>query len=154
MRVWLRSTPDAIGLDCDVVPREALASVLALDAAAVEVHARCEQALSQAQARAQTLIEEAQQQAEAILHDARQKAERSARLGYAAGLRRQLDEWNESGLRHAFAAETAAHRHVSAWLRLWRAPASTSSSDTIPRRCMRVRRRPWKVPWTRPKPCA
>lgn len=73
MRVWLRSTPDAIGLDCDVVPREALASVLALDAAAVEVHARCEQALSQAQARAQTLIEEAQQQAEAILHDARQR---------------------------------------------------------------------------------
>ncbi|MGV7165566.1 type III secretion system stator protein SctL [Xanthomonas axonopodis pv. cajani] len=110
MRLWLRSTPDAIGLDCDVIPREALASVLALDAATAEVHARCEQALSQAQTRAQALIDEAQQQAEAILHDARQKAERSARLGYAAGLRRQLDEWNESGLRHAFAAETAAQR--------------------------------------------
>jgi len=110
MRLWLRSTPDAIGLDCDVIPREALSSLLELDAATVEVNARCAQTLAEARERAQTLIDDAQQQAEAILDDARQKAERSARLGYAAGVRRQLDHWNESGLRHAFAANAAAQR--------------------------------------------
>ncbi|MCL1559824.1 type III secretion system stator protein SctL [Xanthomonas nasturtii] len=110
MRLWLRSTPEAVGLDCDVIPREALASVLALDAATAQVHARCAQTLADAQARAQALIDEAQQQAEAILKDAQDKAERSARLGYAAGLRHQLDTWNERGLRHAFATEAAAQR--------------------------------------------
>ncbi|APP75189.1 type III secretion system stator protein SctL [Xanthomonas vesicatoria] len=110
MRLWLRSTPDAVGLDCDVIPREALAEVLALDAATAQVHARCAQTLAEAEAHAQTLIDDAQQQAEAILNDAQDKAERSARLGYAAGLRRQLDEWNERGLRHVFATEDAAQR--------------------------------------------
>ncbi|WAT15768.1 type III secretion system stator protein SctL [Xanthomonas fragariae] len=110
MRVWLRSTPEAVGLDCDVIPREALASVLALDAAAVEVQARCAQTLTDAQARARAMLDEAQQQADAILKTAQGKAERSARLGYAAGLRRQLDEWNERGVRHAFATDVAAKR--------------------------------------------
>ncbi|KFA36620.1 type III secretion system stator protein SctL [Xanthomonas vasicola] len=110
MRLWLRSTPEAIGLDCDVIPREALASVLALDEATAQVHARCAQTLAEAHAHAQTLIDDAQQQAEAILKDAQEKAERSARLGYAAGVRRQLDHWNESGLRHAFATDAAAKR--------------------------------------------
>ncbi|WP_372392876.1 type III secretion system stator protein SctL [Xanthomonas sp. NCPPB 3582] len=110
MHLWLRSIPEAIGLDCDVIPREALACVLDLDAATAQVHARCAQTLADAQARAQALIDDAQQQAEAILDDARNKAERSARLGYAAGLRRQLDEWNERGVRHAFEAVDAARR--------------------------------------------
>ncbi|MCC4632084.1 type III secretion system stator protein SctL [Xanthomonas dyei] len=110
MRLWLRSTPEAVGLDCDVIPREALACVLELDAAAAQVHARCAQTLGDARTQAQALINDAQQQAEAILQDAQEKAERSARLGYAAGLRRQLDAWNERGLRHAFAAEDAAQR--------------------------------------------
>ncbi|MDC8748191.1 type III secretion system stator protein SctL [Xanthomonas campestris] len=110
MRLWLRSTPEAVGLDCEVIPREALACVLELDAATAQVHARCGQALADAQRRAQALIDDAQQQAETILQDAQDKAERSARLGYAAGLRRQLDAWNEHGVRHAFAAEDAAQR--------------------------------------------
>ncbi|SOU04648.1 type III secretion system protein HrpB [Xanthomonas arboricola pv. fragariae] len=110
MRLWLRSTQEAVGLDGDLIPREALACVLELDAAAAQVHARCAQTLADAQARAQVLIDDAQQQAAAILNDARDKAERSARLGYAAGLRRQLDAWNERGVRHAFAAEDAAQR--------------------------------------------
>lgn len=154
MRLWLRSTPDAIGLDCDVIPREALASVLALDAATAEVHARCEQALSQAQTRAQTLIDEAQQQAEAILHDARQRPS----AAHAWDMQPGCDVSLMSGTNPACAMPLPPTRprsgHASAWLRLSRAPASTSSSDTTLRRCMRVRRRPWKVPWTRPRPCA
>lgn len=110
MRLWLRSTPEAVGLDCEVIPREALACVLELDAATAQVHARCAQTLADAQTRAQALIDDAQRQAETILQDAQDKAERSARLGYAAGLRRQLDAWNEHGVRHAFAAEDAAQR--------------------------------------------
>ncbi|MFC7520535.1 type III secretion system stator protein SctL [Xanthomonas populi] len=110
MRLWLRSTSEAVGLDCDVIPREALACVLELDAASVQVHARCAQMLADAQTRAQALVDDAQQQAEAILKTARDKGERSARLGYAAGLRRRLDEWNERGVRHAFATEAAAQR--------------------------------------------
>ncbi|WOB50818.1 type III secretion system stator protein SctL [Xanthomonas hydrangeae] len=110
MRLWLRSTPEAVGLDCEIIPREALACVLELDAATAQVHARCAQTLADAQTRAQALIDDAQQQAETILQDAQDKAERSARLGYAAGLRRQLDAWNERGVRHAFAAEEAAQR--------------------------------------------
>ncbi|AOD15458.1 type III secretion system stator protein SctL [Xanthomonas fragariae] len=110
MRVWLRSTPEAVGLDCDVIPREALASVLAMDAATMEVQARCAQTLTDAQARARAMLDDAQQQAEAILKTAQGKAERSARLGYAAGLRRQLDEWNERGVRHSFATDAAAQR--------------------------------------------
>ncbi|MCC4620094.1 type III secretion system stator protein SctL [Xanthomonas cassavae CFBP 4642] len=110
MHLWLRSTPEAVGLDCDVIPREALARVLELDAAAAQVHARCAQALADAQKQTQALIDDARQQAAAILDIARDKAERSARLGYAAGLRRQLDAWNERGVRHAFAADEAAQR--------------------------------------------
>ena len=110
MRLWLRSTPEAVGLDCEVIPREALACVLELDAAGAQVHARCAQALADAQTRAQALLDAAQRQAEAILQGAHDRAERSARLGYAAGLRRQLDAWNERGVRHAFAAQDAARR--------------------------------------------
>ncbi|ENZ96833.1 type III secretion system protein HrpB [Xanthomonas fragariae LMG 25863] len=76
----------------------------------MEVQARCAQTLTDAQARARAMLDDAQQQAEAILKTAQGKAERSARLGYAAGLRRQLDEWNERGVRHSFATDAAAQR--------------------------------------------
>ena len=68
MRLWLRSTPEAVGLDCEVIPREALACVLELDAAGAQVHARCAQALADAQTRAQALLDAAQRQAEAANH--------------------------------------------------------------------------------------
>ncbi|PPU72456.1 MULTISPECIES: type III secretion system stator protein SctL [Xanthomonas] len=110
MRLWLRSATEAVGLDCDVIPREALAELLDLDAAAVAVKARCERCVAEAQERAQALIEDAQKQADSLLGAAQDKFDRSARLGYAAGIRRQLDDWNMKGARHAFAATAAAYR--------------------------------------------
>ncbi|AXF25787.1 HrpE/YscL family type III secretion apparatus protein [Burkholderia pyrrocinia] len=94
MVVWLRSDEGGVGVDGDVIRREAFSTLVELDDAYARMRDECERMLRDARDEATGIVAAARDEMAALAHGAQLKFERSARLGYAAGRRRALDEWN------------------------------------------------------------
>ncbi|WP_322027453.1 type III secretion system stator protein SctL [Burkholderia sp. BCC1977] len=94
MVVWLRNDEAGVGVDGDVIRREAFSTLVELDDAHARMRGECERMLRDAQDEAARIVGAARDEMGALARSAQLKFERSARLGYAAGRRRALDEWN------------------------------------------------------------
>ena len=92
MVIWLRGEAGPLGLGTDVVRREQLVQVLELDQGWQAIEQRGAALLEDARARAAAIVAAAGEQAGAIVADAERRSANSARLGYAAGRQRALDE--------------------------------------------------------------
>jgi type III secretion protein L len=90
MVIWLKSGPQAVGIDADVVRAEELARVTDLNNALEALHELVAATMSDATERARELVEIARREADAFVGAARRKFDNSARLGYAAGHRQAL----------------------------------------------------------------
>lgn len=91
MVIWLRGERSPLGLDQDVVRREALAQVLELDQGWQAIEQRGAALLAEARAQADALVAQAEARAAAIVADAERRVAGSTRLGYAAGRQQGLD---------------------------------------------------------------
>lgn len=91
MVIWLRGDHDPLGLGQDVVRREELAQVLALDDSWQAMEQRGAVLLAQARAQAEALVAQAEVRAAAIVADAERRVAGSTRLGYAAGRQQGVD---------------------------------------------------------------
>ncbi|WP_185817316.1 HrpE/YscL family type III secretion apparatus protein [Xanthomonas theicola] len=107
--IWLRKGSD-IAIDDDIVRREELATVLELDRAEAQQHARLLQDAERAHNHAQALVHAAQCETQRLRSAARARFRRVARIGFAAGKRGALRDWNMRAVR-------AAHDECAQWLR-------------------------------------
>ncbi|MFC3655673.1 type III secretion system stator protein SctL [Xanthomonas hyacinthi] len=107
--IWLRAGSD-VAIDEDIVRREELVTVLSLDQAEAQQQARLREDAERAQHQAQALVHNAQREAERLRSAARARFQRVARLGYAAGRRGALRDWNLRAVR-------ALHDERQQWLR-------------------------------------
>ncbi|WP_107314207.1 type III secretion system stator protein SctL [Burkholderia metallica] len=94
MVVWLRSDEGDVGVDADVIRRDAYATLVELDAAYAGMRDERARMLRDAQDEAACIVAAARDEMNALAHAAQIRFDRSARLGYAAGRRRALDDWN------------------------------------------------------------
>ena len=95
MVIWLRRDA-ALGVGSDVIRAEDYRHVVDLDAAWQAVQAARDAAVADAHAQAEAIVAEARATADEILRQADQRAQRSAKLGYAAGQRRALEDFHAS----------------------------------------------------------
>ena len=95
MVIWLRRDA-ALGVGSDVIRAEDYRHVVDLDAAWLAVQAARDAAVADAHAQAEAIVAEARATADEILRQADQRAQRSAKLGYAAGQRRALEDFHAS----------------------------------------------------------
>jgi type III secretion protein L len=90
MVIWLKSDPEIVAIDADVVRAGDLARVTDLNDALEALHELVTATMCDATERARTLVEAARREADAFVAGAQRKFDNSARLGYAAGHRRAL----------------------------------------------------------------
>ncbi|WP_439893290.1 type III secretion system stator protein SctL (plasmid) [Ralstonia sp. 25C] len=109
MVIWLRRDA-ALGIGSDVIRAEDYRHVVDLDAAWQSVQAARDAALADARAQADAIVAQAQATADEMLRQADQRAQRSAKLGYAAGQRRALEDFHASMAARAFEDAEATHR--------------------------------------------
>lgn len=91
--IGLRANSD-LCVDEDIVRREELVTLQRLDQVDQGMWRRIRQHTQQAVAHADAVRQAAQHEAQQLRDAARQRFLRSGRLGYAAGQRRQLRDWN------------------------------------------------------------
>ncbi|AEK64158.1 type III secretion system stator protein SctL [Collimonas fungivorans] len=101
MAIWLSSEQASVGPDVDVIRSAELANVIALDQAYGALEQRYAGLLAEAEATAQAIVAAAQQRADTLETAAQRRFDNSARLGYAAGRRRGLEEVHALMLRQA-----------------------------------------------------
>ncbi|MEO6921871.1 MAG: type III secretion system stator protein SctL [Collimonas sp.] len=92
MAIWLSSEQASVGPDVDVIRSAEFASVIALDQAHGALERRHVRLQADAEATAQAIVAAAQQRADALEAAAQRRFDNSARLGYAAGRRRGMEE--------------------------------------------------------------
>jgi len=102
MIIWLRQ-PDAahathgcnvgVGVESDVVPREALASLAQLDAGYLALQNQHAQVLAQAARDANEMLAIARDEADALRDEARREYDTAQQRGYDAGCRDALSQW-------------------------------------------------------------
>jgi type III secretion protein L len=92
-------TESHVAIDDDIVRREELSTVLELDRAEAQHRQRLLEDAERAHNQAQALVHNAQREAERLRSAARARFQRVARLGYAAGRRGALREWNMRSVR-------------------------------------------------------
>ncbi|GLU31316.1 type III secretion system stator protein SctL [Trinickia caryophylli] len=92
MVIWLKTDPKVVALDTDVVRAEDRGRVTELADALEALHEVVAATMTDATERARALVEKARCEAEAFVAGAQRKFDNSARLGYAAGHQRALDE--------------------------------------------------------------
>ncbi|CAJ0687489.1 type III secretion system stator protein SctL [Ralstonia mannitolilytica] len=109
MVVWLRRDAP-LGIGSDVIRAEDYRHVVELDAAWQAVAEAREAALIKARAEAEAIVAQAQSTADEMLRQAEQRAQRSAKLGYAAGLRRALEDFHASMAARAYDDDEATRR--------------------------------------------
>ena len=100
MVIWLKSDRHydvageaRVGLDADVIPREAFGTLLEIDSAYVQAQADREAALARAHAEAEAIVAKARAEAQALLDEARSQYEEAAAAGYQDGEERALADW-------------------------------------------------------------
>jgi len=100
MVIWLKSDRHydvaggpRVGLNADVIPREAFGTLLEIDGAYMQAQADREAALARAHAEAEAIVANARAQAQALLDDARTQYEEAAAAGYQDGEERALADW-------------------------------------------------------------
>jgi len=109
MVIWLRRDA-ALGIGSDVIRAGDYRHVVELDAAWQAVEAAREAALAQAHTEAEAILAQARANADELLRQAEQRAQRSAKLGYAAGQRRALEDFHTSMAARAYDDEEATRR--------------------------------------------
>ena len=109
MVIWLRRDA-ALGIGSDVIRAEDYRHVVDLDAAWQSVQAARDAALADAHAQADAIVAQAQATADEMLRQADQRAQRSAKLGYAAGQRRALEDFHASMAARAYEDAEATRR--------------------------------------------
>ncbi|CAJ0778554.1 type III secretion system stator protein SctL [Ralstonia holmesii] len=109
MVIWLRRDAP-LGIGSDVIRAEDYRHVVELDAAWQAVEEAREAALAQAHAQAEAIVAQAQANADELLRQAEQRAQRSAKLGYAAGQRRALEDFHASMAARAYDDDEATRR--------------------------------------------
>ncbi|CAJ0719569.1 hypothetical protein LMG6871_02977 [Ralstonia edaphis] len=109
MVIWLRRDA-AFGIGSDVIRAEDYRHVVELDAAWQAVEEAREAALAQAHTEAEAILAQARANADELLRQAEQRAQRSAKLGYAAGQRRALEDFHASMAARAYDDEEATRR--------------------------------------------
>ena len=109
MVIWLRRDA-ALGIGSDVIRAEDYRHVVDLDAAWQSVQAARDAALADAHAQADAIVAQARATADEMLRQADQRAQRSAKLGYAAGQRRALEDFHASMAARAFEDAEATRR--------------------------------------------
>ncbi|WP_426400615.1 type III secretion system stator protein SctL [Ralstonia sp. R-29] len=109
MVIWLRRDA-ALGVGSDVIRAEDYRHVADLDAAWQSVQAARDAALADARAQADAIVAQAQATADEMLRQADQRAQRSAKLGYAAGQRRALEDFHASMAARAYEDAEATRR--------------------------------------------
>ena len=109
MVIWLRRDA-SLGIGSDVIRAEDYRHVVELDAAWQAVDEAREAAMAQAHAQAEAIVAQAQANADELLRQAEQRAQRSAKLGYAAGQRRALEEFHASMAARAYEDDEATRR--------------------------------------------
>ena len=92
MVIWLKSDRHydvageaRVGLDADVIPREAFGTLLEIDSAYVQAQADREAALARAHAEAEAIVAKARAEAQALLDEARSQYEEAAAAGHQDG---------------------------------------------------------------------
>ena len=91
--IGLRTTSQVV-IQTDIVRREELVTLQACDQLEQAVQLQVQEHLDKAIAQAQSIVQQAQAEAERIRHVARKRFRRSGRLGYAAGQRAAVRDWN------------------------------------------------------------
>jgi type III secretion protein L len=117
MVIWLRGDTGPLGVGGDVVRREDVAQLLALDAAAQALDARGAALLVEAEQRAAAIVAAAEARAAAIEADAERRTAGSTRLGYAAGHRQGLADAHarmQAGARDGRAALQSMRERLAA----------------------------------------
>lgn len=109
MVIWLRRDAP-LGIGSDVIRAEDYGHVVELDAAWRAVEEAREAAMAQAHAQAEAIVAQAQANADELLRQAEQRAQRSAKLGYAAGQRRALEDFHASMAARAYDDDEATRR--------------------------------------------
>ncbi|WP_052321732.1 type III secretion system stator protein SctL [Ralstonia sp. A12] len=109
MVIWLRHD-SALGIGSDVIRAEDYRRVVELDAAWQAVEGARDAAMADARAQAEAIVAQAQATANEMLHHAELRAQRSAKLGYAAGQRRALEDFHASMVARAFDDAQATRR--------------------------------------------
>ena len=109
MVIWLRRDAP-LGVSSDVIRAEDYGHVVELDAAWRAVEEAREAALAQAHAQAEAVVAQAQANADELLRQAEQRAQRSAKLGYAAGQRRALEDFHATMAARAYDDDEATRR--------------------------------------------
>ncbi|KVK75948.1 hypothetical protein WS90_25220 [Burkholderia cepacia] len=115
-----------MGIDGDVIRREAFSTLVELDAAHARLYGERERMIGNARDESARIVAAARDEMNALARAAQLKFERSARLGYAAGRRRALDEWNTRVVQAAFDEQGAL------------ANARTRLADILMRACEHV----------------
>lgn len=90
MAIWLKTDPQVLALDADVIRATEFARVVELAGALDAMHELVTATMYDATARAKALVETARLEADGLVDAARRKFSNSARLGYAAGQRKAL----------------------------------------------------------------
>lgn len=109
MVIWLRRDAP-LGIGSDVIRAEDYGHVVELDAAWRAAEEAREAAMAQAHAQAEAIVAQAQANADELLRQAEQRAQRSAKLGYAAGQRRALEDFHASMAARAYDDDEATRR--------------------------------------------
>lgn len=114
MIIWLREPNTerkadgasiGVGVGSDVVPREALASLMELDAGYLALQQQHADVLAQAAAQGEAMREAARADADALRAEARREFDTAHERGYDAGRREALSQW------YARTAQLLAHRY-------------------------------------------
>jgi type III secretion protein L len=105
MVIWLRNASvmadahHAIGMTCDVVRAEQLATLVEIDSAYDSLNRQCDALLDEARAQAEAILAAARTQANDLIAQARLSSTSASRMGYEAGWGHALADWHERSLR-------------------------------------------------------
>ena len=113
--IGLRTTSQVV-IQTDIVRREELVTLLACDQLEQAVQLQVQERLAQASAQAQSIVQQAQAEAERMRHVARKRFLRSGRLGYAAGQRAAVRDWNRQCIHSLDDAQQRWHAEREHWI--------------------------------------